>query len=166
MERAAVACGLPWVSVRPSSFAMNTLAMWRGVISVGDKVFGPYVAFSEAVIHERDVADAIARAMVDDALDGRRLSITGPEALSLEQLVTIIGAVIGKPLRYQEVPAEAAAAAMITHGLNEGFVHALMNRYARELERRPVVTEELPTILGLPARTFAEWVADHRNEWV
>ncbi|MEU2254769.1 NmrA family NAD(P)-binding protein [Nocardia xishanensis] len=166
VERAVVACGLPWVSVRPSSFAMNTLTMWRGVISMGDKVFGPYAAFSEAVIHERDVADVIARAMVDDALDGRRLSITGPEALSLEQLVTIIGAVIGKPLRYQEVPAEAAASAMIAHGLNEGFVRALMNRYARELERRPVVTEELPTILGRPARPFAEWVADHRNEWV
>ncbi|WP_431950650.1 SDR family oxidoreductase [Nocardia lijiangensis] len=165
VENAVVACGLPWVSVRPSSFATNTLAMWRGPIALGDMVFGPYSAFTEAVIHEQDVADVIARAMVDDALDGRRLSITGPEALSLEQLVAIIGTALGKPLRYQEVPAEAAASAMVAHGLDAGFVHALLSRYARELERRPVVTDELATVLVRPARSFAEWVEDHRKEW-
>ncbi|TQM33684.1 NAD(P)H-binding protein [Nocardia bhagyanarayanae] len=166
VEQAVIGCGLPWVSVRPSSFAMNTLTMWRAQIASGDRVFGPYAAFSEAVVHERDVADVIARAMVDDTLLGRRLSVTGPAASSLEQLVAIIGEVIGKPLRYQEVPAEAAEAAMIARGLDEEFVRALMNRYARELEREPVVTEEVAAILGRPARSFASWVADHRSDWL
>ncbi|WP_040787001.1 NAD(P)H-binding protein [Nocardia pneumoniae] len=165
VERAVVASGLPWVSVRPSSFAMNSLTTWRKQVAGGDIVFGPYASFAEAVIHEQDVADVIARAMWDDGLLGRRITITGPEAVSLERMVAVIGKVIGRPLRYQQIPAETAARAMIEHGLGERFVRALMDRYARELDRTPTVTGEVEAILGRPARPFATWVADHREEW-
>jgi uncharacterized protein YbjT (DUF2867 family) len=165
VERAVVASGLPWVSVRPSSFAMNTLAMWRKQVAAGDTVFGPYASFAEAVIHEQDVADVIARAMWDDSLLGRRITITGPEAVSLERMVAVIGDAIGKPLRFQQVPVEAATRAMIGQGLDERFVLALMDRYARELDRTPTVTGEVDAILGHPARSFATWAADHRAEW-
>jgi uncharacterized protein YbjT (DUF2867 family) len=165
VERAVVASGLPWVSVRPSSFAMNTLAMWRKQVAAGDIVFGPYASFAEAVIHEQDVADVIARAMWDDSLLGRRITITGPEAVSLERMVAVIGDAIGKPLRFQQVPVEAATRAMIGQGLDERFVLALMDRYARELARTPTVTDEVDAILGRPARSFATWAADHRAEW-
>jgi uncharacterized protein YbjT (DUF2867 family) len=165
VERAVVASGLPWVSVRPSSFAMNTLAMWRKQVAAGDTVFGPYASFAEAVIHEQDVADVIARAMWDDSLLGRRITITGPEAVSLERMVAVIGDAIGKPLRFQQVPVEAATRAMIGQGLDERFVLALMDRYARELDRTPTVTDEVNAILGRPARSFATWAADHRAEW-
>lgn len=33
VERAVTGSGLPWVAVRPSSFAMNTLGMWRGQLT-------------------------------------------------------------------------------------------------------------------------------------
>ncbi|GAA5094998.1 SDR family oxidoreductase [Nocardia iowensis] len=165
VERAVTERALPWVAVRPSSFAMNTLAMWRGQLALGDTVRGPYAGFAEAVIHERDVAEVIARALVDDSLLGRRIAITGPEALRLDEMVPIIGAVIGRPLRFEEVPAEMAAQGMLRNGLDERFVHALMARYQREMERPATVTTEIETILGRPARTFATWVADHAGAW-
>ncbi|MGY2093471.1 NmrA family NAD(P)-binding protein [Nocardia gipuzkoensis] len=165
VEQAVIVSGLPWVSVRPSSFAMNTLPMWHKQVAGGDTVFGPYASFAEAVIHEQDVAEVIAQAMSDEALLGHRIPITGPEAVSFEQMVAIIGQVLGKPLRYHEIPAEAAARGMIEHGLNERFVHALMDRYARELQRTPIVTGEVAAILGRPARSFTNWVTDHREAW-
>ncbi|MFE6861004.1 SDR family oxidoreductase [Nocardia sp. NPDC057668] len=165
VERAVTASGLPWVAVRPSSFAINTLGMWRGQLAFGDTVRGPYGGFAEAVIHERDVAAVIARALLDDALLGRKIPITGPEALRLDEMVPIIGAAIGRPLRFQEVPAEAAAQAMIRNGLGEQFVRALMARYRREMERPATVTTEVETILGRPARGFADWVGDHAGAW-
>ncbi|MEU5761462.1 NAD(P)H-binding protein [Nocardia sp. NPDC047648] len=165
VERAVVASGLPWVSVRPSSFAMNTSAMWRKQVAAGDTVFGPFASFAEAVIHEQDVADVIARAMWDDSLLGRRITITGPEAVTLERMVAVIGDAIGRPLRFQQVPVEAATRAMIGQGLDERFALALMDRYARELDRTPTITHEVDAILGRPARSFATWAADHRAEW-
>jgi hypothetical protein len=47
-------------------------------------------------------------------------------------MVAIIGEVLGRPLRYQEVPPEAAGQGMTASGLPEPFVQALMARYARE----------------------------------
>jgi uncharacterized protein YbjT (DUF2867 family) len=165
VERAVTGSGLPWVAVRPSSFAMNTLAMWRGQLTLGDTVRGPYAGFAEAVIHERDVSEVIARTLLDGSIVNRAIPITGPEALRLDQLVPIIGSVLGRPLRFEEVPAEMAEQGMIRNGLDERFVRALMARYQREMQRPATVTDEVEKILGRPARTFATWVTDHKGAW-
>jgi hypothetical protein len=51
---------------------------------------------------------------------------------------------------------------MIAHGFPEPFVVALMARYAKYL-RQPqhLPTGDVDNALGRPARTYAQWVADH-----
>ncbi|MFQ6398569.1 SDR family oxidoreductase [Nocardia sp. KC 131] len=165
VERAVAECGLPWVSVRPCSFAMNTLTMWSGQVARGDTIYAPFGAFAEAVLHERDVAEVIARALADDSLLGRRIPLTGPAALRFDEMVQTIGDTIGRPLRWQEIPAEVAAKAMTQRGLGEQFVNALMDRYAREIDQPVFVSDEVAQILGRPARSFADWVAEHVQAW-
>jgi uncharacterized protein YbjT (DUF2867 family) len=171
VEDAAVASGLAWVSLRASSFGANTLRAWGAQIRADDVVRYPYANFAEALIHERDLAEVIARALGSDALvarRGRRLELTGPQSLSHQQLVATIGEVLGRPLRYQEIPPEVAKQGMVQQGIPEPFVEALLARYAREVGQPAPVTGEVERILGRPARTHAEWVADHaaafRNE--
>jgi uncharacterized protein YbjT (DUF2867 family) len=164
VEDAAAASGLGWVSVRASYFARNTLDAWGAQIRAGDLVRGPYAAFAESPIHERDLAEVAAHALRGDELvarRGRRLELTGPQSLTHQQMVASIGEVLGRPLRYQEVPPEVAAQGMIAHGFPEPFVQALMARYAREVSQPAPVTGEVERILGRPARTYAQWVADH-----
>jgi len=161
VEDAAVGSGLEWVSLRASYFAINALLAWGAQIRAGDVVRGPYASFAEAPIHERDLAEVGARALLTDALAGRRLQLTGPQSLTHEEMVATIGDVIGRPLRYQEVPPEAATQGMVQHGFPGPFVEALMARYAEEVGQAAPLSGEVETILGRPARTFAEWVADH-----
>lgn len=113
VEDAAVASGLEWVSLRASSFAINTLQAWGAQIRAGDLVRYPYASFAEALIHERDLAGVGARALLTDELVGRRPVLTGPQSLTHEQMVAIIGEMIGRPLRYQEIPPEAATQGMV-----------------------------------------------------
>lgn len=160
-EDAAIASGLEWVSLRAASFAVNTLRTWAPQVRAGDVVRGPYATFAEPLIHERDLAEVGARALLGAELTGRKLRLTGPRSLSHEELVTIIGDVIGRPLRYQEVPPEAFKQGMIQRGLPQPFVEALMARYARGTGPAEGVTGEVEEVLGRPARTYAEWVADH-----
>ncbi|MEV1249284.1 NAD(P)H-binding protein [Nonomuraea sp. NPDC050022] len=164
-EEAAIGSGLEWVSLRACSFAVNTLHSWGGQIRVGDVVRGPYAKFAEALIHERDLAAVGARALLTDEFAGQRLELTGPHSLTHEETVAIIGEVIGRPLRYQEIPPEAAAQGMISRGFPQPFVEALMARYARGVGQPARVTGEVERVLGRPARTFAEWVADHAAEF-
>jgi uncharacterized protein YbjT (DUF2867 family) len=110
-EDAAVASGLAWTSLRASSFADNTLRAWGAQIRAGDVVRYVYATFEESPIHERDLAEAAARALLTDELAGQRLQLTGPQSLTHEQMVAIIGQEIGRPLRYQEIPPRAAGQA-------------------------------------------------------
>jgi uncharacterized protein YbjT (DUF2867 family) len=164
VEDAAVASGLAWVSLRASFFAANTLRAWGAQIRAGDVVRGPYANFSEAPIHERDLAEVVARALGSDDLvarRGRRLELTGPQSLTHQQMVATIGGVLGRPLRYQELPPEVAKQGMVQQGIPEAFVEALMARYAREVAQPAPLSGEVERVLGRPARTYAEWVADH-----
>ena len=149
------------MSLRASSFAMNTLLAWGAQIRAGDVVRYPYASFAEALIHERDLAGVGVRALLTDELVGQRPVLTGPQSLTHEQMVAIIGEVIGRPLRYQELPPEAARQGMVAQGLREPFVQALLARYARDVGQPAPVTNEVDKALGRPARTYAEWVADH-----
>jgi uncharacterized protein YbjT (DUF2867 family) len=163
VEDAVTRSGMQWVSVRSSSFAINTLNAWGAQIRVGDVVYGPYATFAEAPIHERDLAAVIAWALLDDHLLGQRISVTGPQSLTHEQMVTTIGEVIGRPLRYQEISPEIARQGMVQQGFPEPFVAALLARYARGVGQPAPTTGEVEQILGRPARTYAEWVADHAD---
>jgi uncharacterized protein YbjT (DUF2867 family) len=160
-EDAAVASGLQWVSLRSASFAVNTLRTWAPQVRAGDVVRGPYANFAEPLIHERDLAEVAARALLIAELTGKKLRLTGPESLSHEELVAVIGKVIGRPLRYEEIPAETYMHGMVQRGLPQPFVDALMARYARGAGPAEAVTDEVERILGRPARTYAEWVGDH-----
>lgn len=65
------------------SFADNTLLAWGSQIRDGEVVRGPYATFSDDLVGRR----------------GRRLELTGPESLTHEEMVAIIGEAIGRPLR-------------------------------------------------------------------
>jgi uncharacterized protein YbjT (DUF2867 family) len=100
-EDAAVASGLEWVSLRPSSFASNTLNAWGSQIRAGDVVRYVYAAFEESLLDERDLAAVAGRALLSADQLGRRLLLTGPPSLSHAETVGTIGEVLGHPLRYQ-----------------------------------------------------------------
>ncbi|MBO0511418.1 NAD(P)H-binding protein [Streptomyces beijiangensis] len=160
-ETAAVESGLEWVSLRPGTFSVSSLHAWGGQIQGGDVVRGPYAQFAESPVHEQDLAAVAARALLGDDLVGRRLELTGPQSLTQEEMVAVIGDVIGRPLRYEEVPPEIAAKGMVQHGVPEPFVTALMDRYARDLGHPAPLTGEVGTILGRQALTYRQWVSEH-----
>jgi uncharacterized protein YbjT (DUF2867 family) len=161
-DDAAATSGLDWVSLRPSSFALNALTAWGGQIRAGDDVRYVYAGFEESPLDERDLVAVLAKALTDDDLLGRRIDLTGPESLSHEDMVRQIGVALGRPLRFHEVPAEPAARGMVANGLPEPFVTAMMARYAAHHTRPQFPpTPELEKILGRPPRTFADWAADH-----
>ena len=163
VEDAVAGSGLPWVAVRASSFAANAIGMFGAQIRAGDLVRAPYAKFAEAPIAESDLAAVIARALVDDSLDGRRIPVTGPRSVTHEEMVAVIGEVLGRPLRFEEVPAELAARGLVGIGLPEAFVNALMARYERDAGKPAPVTDEVERMLDRPARSFADWVADHAD---
>ena len=163
VEQLAVDSGLDWVSLRPSVFASNFVGMWAAQILAGDVVGGPYAAASAAPIVDSDISAVAAQALLTDEYVGQRIPLTGPQALTNSELVQIIGRVLGRPLRYFEVPADVVRERFIALGLGAEFADAYAAMLADSLDKPALVTGEVEKITGRPATTFAQWVAEHRH---
>src|SRR5246500_2873171 len=124
VEQLAVDSGLPWVSLRPTIFATNFAGMWSAQIRGGDVVAGPYAAASTAPIVESDIAAVAARALLTDELVGQRIPLTGPQAFTNSELVEVVGDVLGRPLRYREIPEELVRQGFIGLGFGADFADA------------------------------------------
>jgi uncharacterized protein YbjT (DUF2867 family) len=163
VEELAVDSGLEWVSLRPTVFITNFFGMWAPQIQAGDVVNGPYATASTAPIVDRDISAVAAKALLTDELVGRRIPLTGPQAFTNAELVENIGRVLGRPLRYREVPAELVRQRFIGLGFSPEFADAYIAFLEATVAKPALVTHEVEKILGRPAETFAEGVAAHRD---
>jgi uncharacterized protein YbjT (DUF2867 family) len=161
VEQLAVDSGLAWVSLRPTVFATNFAGMWSAQIRAGDAVAGPYAQASSAPIIESDISAVAARALLTDDLIGRKIPMTGPQAFTNSELVEIIGAILDRPLRYQEIPPEVVRQRFVGLGFPAAFGDAYVAMLAETLDKPALVTHEVEKILGRPAVTFAQWVSQH-----
>jgi uncharacterized protein YbjT (DUF2867 family) len=156
--------GLAWTTLRASSFAANAARAFGPQVKAGATVRYPFRAFQESLIDERDIAEVAARALDDDALSGRALELTGPQSLTHGEQIATIGAVLRRPLSFEEVPAEVAQWQLVARGMPQAFAAALMERYERHLDRpQHPPTGVVEEVLGRPATPFATWVADHAD---
>ncbi|MGH3677839.1 MAG: NAD(P)H-binding protein [Mycobacterium sp.] len=163
VEQLAVGSGLEWVSLRPTVFATNFLGMWAPQIQAGDVVNGPYASASTAPIVETDIAAVAAEALITDELVGQRIPLTGPEAFTNAELVEVIGSILGRPLRYQEVSAESVRQRFVAAGLPAEFADAYIAYLFVTVEKPAVVTRDVEEILGRSAQSFAQSVTEHRD---
>jgi uncharacterized protein YbjT (DUF2867 family) len=163
VEAAAIGSGLEWVSLRAAYFTINTAWSWGPQLRAGDVVRAPYPRMAEAPVDPRDLAAVAARALTADDYVGHKLVLTGPESLTQEDMVATIGRALGRDVRFEPVPAAIAAAGMVKHGHRPEFVAALMARFERESGRPAHVSGDVEKVLGRPARSLADWVADHAD---
>jgi uncharacterized protein YbjT (DUF2867 family) len=160
-EHLAVGSGLTWVSLRPSVFVSNFAGMWSPQVRAGDVVAGPFAGASSAPIVDGDISAVAARALLTDDLDGQRIPLTGPEALTNTELAEVIAEVLGRPLRYQEVPTGMVRQRFIGIGFPAEFADAYIAMLAETVDRPALVTNEVDKILGRPATSFRQWVSEH-----
>ncbi|WP_418005618.1 NmrA family NAD(P)-binding protein [Mycobacterium sp. PDNC021] len=163
VEQLAVDSGLPWVSLRPALFATNFIGMWAGQLQAGEVVAGPYAAASSAPIVEADIAAVAAHGLLTDELDGRKIPLTGPQSLTNAELLAIVARVLGRDLRYLEIPVEQVRERFVAIGFPPEFGTAYTALLAETVDTPAPVSDEVERILGRPAQPFAEWVDRHRG---
>jgi uncharacterized protein YbjT (DUF2867 family) len=162
MEDSITASGLEWTFIRPGMFASNAEFWWGPAIREGDVVRWPYGAAETAPIDERDVAAVAALALYEDGHIGGDHVLTGAESLSQAEQVSVIGAVLGRQIRFEELSPEAFRRE--TAGSWPGSaVDMLLAAWGATIGHPAFVTSTVADILGSPPRTFRQWVSDHAD---
>ncbi|WNM41721.1 NAD(P)H-binding protein [Micromonospora halotolerans] len=164
VERAVVASGLPWTMLRPTGIATNALG-WAESIRAEGVVRWPYGAAARSMVHEDDIAAVAVEALTTDRHDQRTYVLTGPRTVTQAEQVRTIGAAIGRDVRWQDVPAEAVRPMLVAAMGSAAFADAALTGWAAMAETPEQVTGDVAAVLGRPARTFADWAADHAADF-
>jgi uncharacterized protein YbjT (DUF2867 family) len=157
-ERAIENSGASWTFLRPTGFAANTL-MWADQIRSGDVVHWPFRAAARALIDEQDIAAVAVRALTDDGHDGARYLLSGPAVLTQAEQLAAIGQAIGRELRWEELPRQAALEALAAAWGDPAFAASALDTWERFVDHPETVTSTVQDITGVPARSFDDWAA-------
>jgi uncharacterized protein YbjT (DUF2867 family) len=164
IERLIEDSGLQWTFLRPGMFAANALLWWAPKIRADNVLRWPYAEAPTAPIHELDIAAVAARVLCEEGHGGKDYVLTGPQSLSQFKQVRIIGEVIGRSLRFEEISPEEARRELSTV-MPPPVVGMLLNAWAAGIGQPALVTSTVTDITGTPARTFRDWVIDNAAEF-
>jgi uncharacterized protein YbjT (DUF2867 family) len=153
-----------WTFLRPTGFAGNALEFATEIKS-GDVVHAPYGKMARPLIHEYDMAAVGVRALTEDGHIGKKYELSGPELVTQIEQVQIIGDVIGRPLRFEELSPEQAEADMRAAGWPEQLIGGALGAWAGMLETPEPITSTVEEVTGRPAKTFREWAEDHAADF-
>jgi uncharacterized protein YbjT (DUF2867 family) len=161
IERLIADAGLESTIIRPGMFASNSVAWWAASIRAGGVVRWPYGAAETAPVDDRDVAAVAARTLYQDGHAGGDYVLTGPDSLSQAEQVRIIGEVLGRRVRFEELSPDEFRSE--TEGSwPRPVVDMLLDAWAATMGRPAFVSPAVADILG-SARTFRQWVTDHAS---
>lgn len=164
-ERALTESAVGWTILRPNGFMTHALG-WAPGVRGESVVRSPIADLAEALVAPEDIADVAVRALTTDGHEGVAYALTGPEALTTRQQVAVLGEVLGRPLRFEQISLEehhAVLAARYSQETADGVVKALRTALESGDDFRGRVFPGVEQALGAPGRTFRQWATEHAH---
>ncbi len=163
VEQAIEESGIEWTFLRLLFPAINSLT-FAMQLQGGDVIRAPFTEAAFSAVHERDVAEVAARILTGGGHAGRAYDLTGPESLTQAQQIRILGEAIGRPLTVEDLDPEPVLQQM-SQFMDPAFLSALFDLMAKAAGKTAPVNDVIEQITGHPARTYAQWAADHRADF-
>jgi uncharacterized protein YbjT (DUF2867 family) len=162
IEAGLAASGIPRTLLRSNAYMQNVLALAPAIATTSS--FGSAAGKGRTgLVDARDVAAVAAQiAATPDAHAGQTYWLTGPELLSNYDVAAVLSKLLGRTITYRELSFEENKDAMIRAGVPEQI--AEMNAQAFSLTAdgdAEWVTEDVPSLLRRPARSFGQFAADY-----
>ncbi|CAM5629316.1 putative NAD(P)H azoreductase [Streptomyces afghaniensis 772] len=154
--------GVDWTVLMPVEFMANALEWVDGIAASGE-VREPFVARLSAMVHEGDIGAVAAVALTEEGHGGQAYVITGPEVLTVGDKVKTIAEAAGREIALVELTEEQAVEGWRAAGLPEDVIGFLLEAYGNTPEVGRTVAGTVEKVTGRPARTFAQWAAEHAD---
>jgi uncharacterized protein YbjT (DUF2867 family) len=157
---------LGWTILRPAFFAQNLGDAYREDIRQDGRLYMPAGHGKVAFVDVRDVGEVAARALMDTSLRNRAFTLTGQEAVTFDEVASVLSEVLGRPIRY--VPASVPGYMRYLHQRQVSWVELGLRtllhvglRFGKAEEVDPTLTN----LLGRPTRTVRQYIEDHAPLW-
>jgi uncharacterized protein YbjT (DUF2867 family) len=162
IEAGLAASGIPHTLLRSNAYMQNVLAVAPAIATTSS--FGSSAGKGRSgLVDARDVAAVAAEVITSPAAHaGKTYWLTGPELVSNYDVATMLSKLLGRTITYRELTFEESKDAMIRAGVPDQI--AEMNAQAFSLTAdgdAEWVTQDVPSLLGRPARSFEQFTADY-----
>jgi uncharacterized protein YbjT (DUF2867 family) len=128
MDDLIASTGVSYRALTMPSFMDNILNQIGSIKSQG-MFFSPISGDRKApTCATRDIATIAAKLLLDHSWSGQgSVPLLGPEDLSFNDMAQVMSDVLGKPVRFQQIPGEAFKARLTGFGLSDGMAQAMLD---------------------------------------
>ena len=162
-EAAVRETGVPFTFLRPNFFMQNLLGV-AAQIKASGAIHQPGGEQRASHIDTRDIAAVAAAILMDPKKHaGQTYTLTGPQSLTFSEVADTLSRVVGRPVKYVDVPRDMAKAAMIAGGMPPWYAEAiseLMDDY--RAGKMSMVSDDVERVTGRKPRTLEQFAQDHR----
>ena len=156
MDDLIAATGVSYRALANPSFMENLLGQ-VGAIKNQGLFFSPLVGDRRfPTCSTRDIASSATKLLVNKTWSGTgHLAVLGPEDLSLNEMAQILSEVLGKPVRFQQIPMEAFKQRLASFGASEAISQAYLDMFTAKNEG--IDNAEPRTPESTTKTSFREW---------
>lgn len=168
-EKEAEACeqivansGLEYTLVRASWFDQNFSESFLLDPILAGHVALPMADAEVPFVDAEDIAAMAVEALLNDELNGRTLTVTGPEKITFRQVIDEIAAATGRSIEFESVSIDTYAEMMKQAGLPNDYVWLFSYLFKEVLgnAENQDVSHDIEEVLGRKATSFSEFVEE------
>ena len=162
VEKELQESGMGWTILRPHHFMQNLLAQAEYVAKQG-VVYSASGDGKIPYLDPRDIATVAFVTLTQPGHLGKKYVLTGGEAISYREAAEIIGATVGKPVRFVDESPEQARERRVREGLPPAVIESALaiSAYQRAGGKTVTITSTIADLTGRPPRTVAAFVREH-----
>lgn len=156
---------LGWTHVRAAWFNQNFSEGDFAYMTQSGLIALPMGDTVEPIIDADDIAEVVAVALIDTSLNGQSLDLSGPEALTHDQIAAELSTAAGREIRYESISDDSFRATLTDLSVPTEYIDLLA--YLFDVTRSGVnaaPTNDVERVLGRPAKSFAEFAANAARE--
>jgi uncharacterized protein YbjT (DUF2867 family) len=158
-EKALQATSLDWTIIRASWFFQNfSENYFLDEIRAG-RITLPDSLAPEPFVDVEDIAEIAALALTGDRHSRQLYEVTGPEAITFADAMSVIGRVLGREIQFQAVPMDVYRQALLDAQLPPDLVDLIVYLFTTVLDgRNTPVTDGVQRALGRGPKKFSDYV--------
>ncbi|MFI5065115.1 MAG: NmrA family NAD(P)-binding protein [Streptosporangiales bacterium] len=164
IETGLAASGLAHTLLRANAYMQNVLALAPAIAKAS--CFGSSAGQGRVgMIDARDVGAVAAGIAASPAPHaGKTYWLTGPELISNYDVAAVLSKLLGRIITYRELTFGEDRDTMIRAGVPEPIAQMNAQAFSMIADGDAAwVTDDVPSLLGRPARSFERFAADHAS---
>ncbi len=156
MDDLIAATSVSYRALACASFMDNVLRQVEPIKSMGMFFSATPADLKAPTCATRDIASIAAKLLLDACWTGvESVPVLGPEDLSCNDMAQILSEVLGKPIRFQEMPMDAFKGMLTSRGMTDGMAQGMVDMFVAKSEGMDSLQPRTPE--GTTPTSFRQW---------